>query len=243
MALVFRIFDLFRIVFFSLRDLFFPPVCVCCGFVLLDGEHTLCTGCRGDMPLTGYYDLSDNYFVGLFSSRVDFVTGSSLMFFRKGSDYRTMLHRMKYSGRSDIAYVLGLIYGGYLHSSGLYSGVELVVPVPLHWTRRISRGYNQSAEFARGISESMGVLCELGLLRRGRKTRTQARLRSLDARVSNVHDAFEILSPERFVSSGILLVDDIVTTGSTMEYCAQQINSHLPSARLYLGSIAVVCDM
>lgn len=224
----------------SLRDIAFPPLCACCGELLSDGEVALCTTCRYDMPLTYYHSMKQNYVVDLLAGRIDFENASALMYFRRGSDYRKLIHRMKYGGRSDVACVLGEIYGRYLRESHLYDGVELVVPVPLHWTRLIRRGYNQSSEFARGIARSLGVQIESRTLARVRRTSMQARMSDHEKRAANVHNAFAVRRPELIDGRKLLLVDDVITTGATLEACAQVINLTLPSTKLNIGAIAVV---
>lgn len=215
-------------------------MCACCGAPLLEEEHMICTKCRYDMPITGYYNRKDNPVVDIFAGRAMFETASALMFFRKGSHYQAVLHRMKYSGRRDIGRMLGRIYGRYLAESGLYSEVELVVPVPLHFTKFIKRGYNQSREFADGIAEELGAKVEARAIKRAKKTKTQALLRTKEHRANNVEGAFVVRNKEKLENKKVLLVDDIVTTGATLEACADAINRTVPSARLYLGSIAVV---
>lgn len=225
---------------YSLASIIFPRRCACCSSPLDDTDSELCLTCRYDMPLTGYYFRKDNYVVELFAGRVDFRTASALMYFRYGSDYQTMIHRMKYSGRDDIARMLGVIYGGYLSRSPFYSDIDIVVPVPLHFTKKIKRGYNQSYEFARGVASAMGVKCIPDVLRRHKRTRTQARLTDREHRADNVKGAFRVLHAKRYSGKKILLVDDVITTGATLEACARALNSQVPDAVLYLGAIAVV---
>lgn len=224
----------------ALADITFVPLCVCCGGVLTDGESTLCTICRYDMPLTYYPSMRQNFVVDLLAGRVNFVNASALMFFRRGSDYRSLIHRMKYGGRSDVARVLGELYGRQLRESGFYDGVELIVPVPLHWSRMIRRGYNQSNEFAQGIAVALGVAVESRALRRTRRTHIQARMSGVEQRAANVCGAFEVRRPELIDGREVLLVDDVITTGATLEACAEAINGSLPEVKLNLGAIAVV---
>lgn len=225
---------------YSLGSIIFPRRCVCCMNTLEEGDSELCMTCRYDMPITGYYNRKDNSVVDLFAGRIDFRTASALMYFKYGSDYQSMIHRMKYSGRADIARLLGVIYGGYLLHSPFYNDIDIVAPVPLHFTKKIKRGYNQSYEFARGVASALGVECVANVLKRRRRTRTQARLSSKEHRAENVKDAFRVLRSERYSGKKILLVDDVITTGATLEACGRALNSQVPDAVLYLGAIAVV---
>lgn len=224
----------------SLAAIVFPPQCACCGAPLLDNEDTICTICRYDMPMTGYECRKNNHVVDLFAGKALFETASALMFFKKGTHYQRMIHRMKYSGRDDIARVLGEIYGAHLAESGLYKDVDIVVSVPLHFTKKIKRGYNQSAEFARGIARSMNIDSSDRVLGRRRKTKTQARMKSKEHRADNVGGAFVVKRPQIIEGKNVLLVDDVVTTGATIEACAVAINEAVATSKLYLGAIAVV---
>ncbi|MFR9546503.1 MAG: ComF family protein [Rikenellaceae bacterium] len=225
-------------------DMIFPRICACCNEPLEELEHTICTKCRLDMPMTNFALRRDNAMVELMAARVDFDRASALMFFRQQSHYQDLLHRMKYSGRDDIARVLGEIYGLILFESGNYSDVDIVVPVPLHWSKIAKRGYNQSEEFAKGIAKSMGIRCMGRAIRRTRATRTQARLKGKEHRVENVNNAFSIRNRYKRELDGkvLLLVDDIVTTGATLESTAYAINQELPNSKLHLGAIAIVAQ-
>ncbi|MEG1413668.1 MAG: phosphoribosyltransferase family protein [Mucinivorans sp.] len=224
----------------SLVEVIFPAQCAVCGEALVAGEKTICTSCRWDMPLTDYWSAHENFMVERLAARVPFVEASALMFFRRHSHYRTLIHRMKYGGRRDVARMLGEIYGTYLHRSELYRGVQLIVPVPLHYTKFIKRGYNQSEEFARGIASSLGVeVCTRALVRT-RRTHTQAQLHDSLSRAENVEGAFRVVRPELLVGRGVLLVDDVVTTGATLQAAASAIVMMESPVRLYLGAIAIV---
>lgn len=225
----------------SLLSIIFPPQCACCDKALLDYEDTICTVCRYDMPITGYFNRKENYVVNLFAGRALFETASALMYFQRGSDFQKMIHRMKYSSRDDIARVLGEIYGAYLAESPFYEDVDLVVPVPLHFSKKIKRGYNQSSEFARAIAGKLGVECYADGLKRERRTKTQARLKTKENRAVNVEGAFVVNKVDRLAGRNILLVDDVITTGATLEECAVAINKEeLYGTKLYLGAMAVV---
>lgn len=224
----------------NLFDAIFPERCAVCGGALEQGEETICTSCRWDMPLTDYWSAHENFVVERLAGRVPFEQASALMFFRRDSDYRRLIHRMKYGARRDVAVVLGEIYGRYLAQSELYRDVEIIVPVPLHFTKLIKRGYNQSEFFARGIARSMGVAVEAKAVRRVRRTQTQARLKGSAERVRNVQGAFVVIRADRLSGRVVLVVDDVLTTGATIEATALAIIEACPDVRLSLGAIAIV---
>ncbi len=226
--------------FKSLVELLFPSVCACCSKLLDDGEHTICLTCRYDMPITHFVERHNNPMVELMAGRVNFDKASSLMFFRKDNHYRKLIHRMKYGGRDDLGRVLGEIYGKMLLDSGLYDDIEVVVPVPLHWTKRMKRGYNQSYEFARGIAASLGVECEYRAVKRIRATKTQAKLKKSIDRIENVEGAFSVVRPDLLRGRCVMLVDDVVTTGNTLCACAEVLNRSLEHQKINFGTIAIV---
>lgn len=224
----------------SIFELVFHPSCAVCSEELKEGEITICTTCRWDMPLTDYWSMRENYVVERFAGRFPFHHASALMFFRRESQYRALIHRMKYSSRPDIARSLGQIYGLYLSQSELYKDVEIVIGVPLHFTKRIKRGFNQSEEFARGIAQSMGVEFDRKAIRRTKRTQTQARLRESTERARNVENAFRVVHPQTIAWRRILLVDDVITSGATIEAAALAIARQSPSTTISIGAIAIV---
>lgn len=223
----------------SLRNLFYPNQCVACGRELVAGESQLCIYCEADIPRTDYHLLPENYATQLFAGRFVFQNACAWFYFRGGKDrYRRMIHQMKYSSRRDIARLLGARFGAELRQSRLYDSVDILVPIPLHWTRRITRGYNQSEEICRGMSQSMGIPYDFGALKRRRITPQQAR-RSRAERWKNVSGAFRVSNIEALHQKHILLVDDVLTTGSTIEACAVEITNSVPNVRLSIATLAV----
>lgn len=220
-------------------NLIFPPLCAACSQPLLTGEKVICTVCRLEMPLTHYWESSQNYAVELLSGRFPFEQASALLFFHHWSQYRDLIHRMKYRSRRDIAREMGRIYGRMIRQSPLYDDVELLVPVPLHWTKLISRGFNQSHEICRGMALEMGVACEFRALRRIRATAQQAG-RAKSKRWGNVQNAFRVSSEELIRGRHIMLIDDVLTTGSTIESIACSIVEADIGTRISVGSLAIV---
>lgn len=219
-------------------DLVYPKLCVVCGGELVSGESQICTFCRWDMPMTDYWLHSENYVTELFAGRLPYVNACAMLFFRGGSDkYRRMIHQMKYRSRRDVAYLMGEIFGLLLRESELYRDVDVLVPIPLHWSKRIIRGYNQSEELCRGMAASMGIEYALSAVRRIRITRQQAR-RHKSERWKNVANAFCLVDSKRLEGRHVLLVDDVLTTGSTIESCAEAILL-APNVRLSIATIAV----
>lgn len=224
----------------NLEYLIFPPLCACCGDLLVRGEVTICTACRVDMPLTRYWETEQNYCVELLAGRFPFRQASALMYFRANTDFQTIIHKLKYGGRSDVAFSLGELYGYFLSQCPHYQGIELIIPLPLHWTKLSKRGYNQSEQFARGIARSMGVKVMASAIKRSRKTHVQAQMHGTEQRAHNVEGAFEVKKGSKLDGHKILLVDDVITTGATIESCANVIAAAYPSAQINIGALAIV---
>ena len=208
----------------SLREVFFPRRCVVCGRWLGMDERDLCAACLEELPLTYQWDIVQNAAFERLARRFEVEDAAALMFFSAESDYRKILYAIKYGGRRELGRRMGALLGGYLAGSRSFSGGQAVVPVPLHPLRRWKRGYNQAEEIARGVAAAMGLPLETRLLRRHRHTKTQTRL-SGAAKTANVQGAFRLNEARARLlqDQGIqhlILVDDTLTTGSTLAACA-----------------------
>lgn len=193
------------------------------------------------MPLTDYWMAEENPATIMLRKHIPTLHhASALLYFRHESGYRAMIHSLKYSGRRDIAEALGEAFGRELRESPLYDSVDLLIPVPLHWSKRMQRGYNQAEEICTGLGRSMGIPYDFHSLKRIRRTRAQALHRDTDARRRNVEGAFRLRRPERLQGKHILLVDDVLTTGATITACAEAILSELPDARISVATLAAV---
>lgn len=220
----------------------YPELCPVCGQALASGEQTLCLHCRWDMPWTGYAEDPENpVFRQLHGDIPQLQRAAALFFFHHESHYRSAIHSLKYSGRRDIARSFGEILGRELKESGLYDDVDLLVPVPLHWTKRIRRGYNQAEEICRGVSKSLGPDCDFRSLKRTRRTRSQALHKTRADRHRNVEGAFTVRRPDRLHDRHILLVDDVLTTGATIKACAEAIRQALgDEVRISVATLSTV---
>jgi ComF family protein len=201
--------------FESLFSLFFPKVCLTCGSAISGQETIMCTACRLSLPETGYYLPGPNPVEELFYGRLDVQKATSLLFFDRGSRYRKLLHQLKYKGCTEAGIFLGRLIGSRLKENDLTT-FDLIVPVPLHRARLRRRGFNQSQVIAEGIAEIIGKPVHGNVLQRNKHTSTQTRKGRFD-RWKNVEDIFHCLDPVWVESKHILLVDDVVTTGSTLE--------------------------
>jgi ComF family protein len=221
----------------SLSHLFIPRECAVCGRVLVEGEYLFCTACRWNMPLTNTWNASDNPIREKLHTLFMAEQASALFYYQKRSGYDNLVHRFKYSGKASLAYALGRWFGRELRQSGLYGDVDLIVPVPLHPLRRMKRGYNQSECVARGIGKSLGKPVTTSNLIRKVHNRSQTRHDSAD-RWENVAGIFAVRDPEAFRGKHILLVDDVLTTGATLDSCAETIRTTAGACRISVTALA-----
>lgn len=185
-------------------------------------EKVICTECHVQIPRTGYHIEADNPVARLFWGRCLITKAAAFSYYNRGSRIRSLIHNLKYRGIREAGTELGRIYGFALKESGFTSGMDLIVPVPLHPARERERGYNQSSIIAAGMSEATDLVVDNNLLTRSVKSRTQTK-RSRYERWTNVEGIFSVTYPERITGKHILLVDDVITTGSTIESCANEL--------------------
>ena len=208
----------------GLRELFFPRKCVVCGRFLEMEERDVCASCLEGLPMTYQWDIVQNAAFERLARRFEVQDAASLMFFRTESDYRHILYGIKYGNRQQLALRMGALLGKQLARSRAFKSCQVVVPVPLHPLRRWKRGYNQAELIARGVARAMGLPVEAQLLRRRRNTKTQTKLHDA-AKTKNAQGAF-VLDERRAATllqqktRHILLIDDTLTTGSTLAACA-----------------------
>jgi len=200
-------------------SLLFPRLCYGCGDHLLRNEKLICTCCYVQIPRTGYHQEADNPVARLFWGRCLVEKAAAFSFYNKGSRIQRLIHNLKYRGITEVGIELGKIYGRSLKSSRFSDDIDLIIPVPLHLSKKKSRGYNQSELIASGISEVSGVEVDLCSLVRVAGSATQTK-RSRYDRWTNVEGIFSVTNPELIKGKLILIVDDVITTGSTIESCA-----------------------
>lgn len=210
----------FREILDDFVSLIYPKFCYGCQGSLVKGEEIICTHCLLDLPRTNYHLNADNPLAIKFHGRLDLSHALAYLKFRKKSKVQNLLHALKYKGCRDVGYKLGLMYGEELKRIGISEQYDVITSVPLHINRFRQRGYNQSDEWAKGISESTKVLFKSNLLIRKTRTTTQTK-RSKLGRWENVSEVFELKSQGSVVGARILLVDDVVTTGATIESCGK----------------------
>lgn len=204
--------------FGELIHLFYPNVCVICGNELLPGEEGACLQCLYKLPKTHNFSEPDNDAEKLMAGRIPFERIASYCVYTKGGSLPPLIHHLKYRHKHAIGLLLGRMFGKDLMGSEFLHSVDLIVPVPLHPKREKERGYNQAGIIAKGLSETTGLPISANNLIRIVYNPTQTK-RTKTERWENVKDIFKVADPLLFEKKHLLLVDDVITTGSTLEAC------------------------
>lgn len=221
----------------SFYSLLFPRCCVVCGAPLSKSEAYLCVKCQLDLPRTDIRGEKENPVEKLFWGRIPIERASSWLLYRKGSDFRQILHLLKYGGCKELGQAMGRMMATELLSGDFFGEIDVIIPVPLHRKKQRRRGYNQSEWIARGISDVTHIPVDVTAVIRRKNTETQTR-KSTFERWANVEGTFLLLHPERFAGKHILIVDDVLTTGATTVACAVSFGT-AESVRISVLTLAV----
>jgi len=200
--------------------LIYPRNCVACGNSLFKHEEQVCNYCYTHLPKSNFHKQPRNPVDALFYGRTPLLLASSFYVFQKKGSIQKVLHAIKYKHNKDLAVLVGKWYAEDLKTNNIISKADFIIPVPLHSKKFKIRGYNQSEEFARGLSEGLKITLNTSVLQRTEFTETQTK-KSKYERWENVEDVFELIAPETFKNKHVVLVDDVITTGATIEACCQ----------------------
>lgn len=210
--------SLIQQIFADLFHLLFPKNCNGCGNTLFNGEKTICIKCLHDLPFTDFHLYPENPAARLFWGRLTIHKVNALLYFKKGTKVQQLIHQLKYQGQTDIGFLLGKMMGEKMLLSE--QRPDLIVPIPLHQKKQRSRGYNQSLSIAEGIAHILQCPINTCLLVRKINTTTQTK-KSRYERFENLKAAFELQQSFNLNNLHILLVDDLLTTGATLEACGK----------------------
>lgn len=211
-----------RKIFNSFLELFFPPFCISCNRRLSETERHICFDCLMMIPVTNHLDIKDNNLEQQFAGRFPFRRMAAYAYFIQESTLQKIVHELKYRNNPDIGYYMGEIIGKWVGESGEFHSVDFIIPIPLHKKRLKSRGYNQSEVLAQKIGEYLEKPILVDCLIRTINNPSQTKL-SKKERYKNIQNIFEITNKNGLANKHILLIDDVITTGATIETCAKLI--------------------
>jgi ComF family protein len=217
-------------------SLLFPELCPACQASLVANERIICSDCSYNLPYTNFHLQADNVVAQQFYGKINVEAAYALYYFTKGGKVQSLMHHFKYMGMQQIGDLLGNMAGVQLIENAVFNNVDLIIPVPLHKSRLKERGYNQSTCFANGLAQKLNAVVEDNNLQRTVATATQTH-KSRFARFENMQEVFVVKQPEKLRNKHVLLVDDIVTTGSTLEACGIELLK-VPGLKLSIATIA-----
>ncbi|MCF8230578.1 MAG: ComF family protein [Bacteroidales bacterium] len=221
----------------SLLYLLYPEICLNCGNSLVEGEEVLCISCEVNLPRTRFHSDPDNVVSQIFWGRADIKAATAFLYFRKGGSVQNLVHQLKYKGEREIGEYLGRLFGIELEKAPFFSSADMLIPVPLHPGKEKKRGYNQSYMIARGMGEVMEIPVNTENLLRKKFSETQTK-KTRYSRWENVKEIFEVAEKKSLANKKVILVDDVVTTGATLEACAKVLTEDAKS-RVGIATLAI----
>ncbi|MGM1056336.1 MAG: ComF family protein [Bacteroidota bacterium] len=223
--------------FHDFINLFYPRLCQICDSSLIRSETVLCLKCIHQLPVTNFHLQNENPVKKVFYGRVLVENATALLHFRKKSAVQKLIHQLKYRGHKEIGIYLGKWMGKELTESSEFKGIDMVIPVPLHRKKLRSRGYNQVEGFGKEIAAALQIPYEDQVLLKKTYSSTQT-IKIRLARWGSIEETFVLANSEKIRNKHILLVDDLITTGATLEACSN-ILQHSPGVKISIASMAI----
>ena len=225
-----------------LLDLFFPPLCLACQKEINNYKERLCPACWADLPFT-YLSYEPNAFNAveqrLVKSLAPIGRATSLLYFSEGSITQTLLHHFKYQGMVDIGVRLSQLLAQNIIETEAFQSLDAILPVPLHFVRKTKRGFNQCDIIAKTLGKELGLPVLHRAVVRTRNNPSQTKQKN---REKNVAELFRIKRPQQLEGLHLLLVDDVITQGHTLNSLMKEIHQHVPTARTSVASLALTGD-
>uniref|UniRef100_UPI00404B4FCE ComF family protein n=1 Tax=Flavobacterium sp. TaxID=239 RepID=UPI00404B4FCE len=200
----------------ALLTIFYPRICLSCQDLLLPSEDLLCAGCYHQLAFTNIYKQENNSLHQLFFARIQLNHASSILYFQKGSVTQKLIHNLKYKGKQEVGTLLANLYQNELIEIHQIHKFDVIIPIPLHKKRLQERGYNQLTTFCVAISEILKIPLDDHFLLKNKNTKTQTK-KDFSERLKEEIPLFSFENPDKYKNKHILLIDDVITTGSTLE--------------------------
>jgi len=205
-----------------LFNLFYPSTCICCEQNLLDQEKIICIECRADLPFVENGDFISNQLTLIFEGRVLIEKGASFLYYHPSGKVKKLIHELKYKNNQEVGVFLGRWFGERLLQSSTFNDLDYIIPVPLHIKKQQKRGYNQLTKFGKSLSSELHIKYLENILIRNSTTKTQT-FKNRVERFKNLMTNFSITDTTFLKNKHVLLIDDVVTTGATLEACCREL--------------------
>lgn len=220
----------------ALINLFFPKLCNGCNCLLLNNESVICVKCRHGMPYTYHHVIDNNEIMSKFYGILPVEQAKAMLYFHSKGIAQELIHNLKYRKQEEIGTILGSIYAHELINSDKIPKVDYIIPTPIHKKRLQERGYNQVTTFCEALSKELQIPIEDEVLFRIKHTKTQTK-KSKSKRAEMLSNNFEIKLKDHHIGKHYLLIDDVITSGATIEACAKAL-LEIPGSKVSLLAIA-----
>ena len=225
--------------FRGVLSLFYPQCCCVCDEKLLEGEHHFCLDCLLKMPKTNYHLQPENGAADRFKGKIPYEKVASFLYYNKGGFSQKIIKAIKYKGNTALGHHMGALMSEHIQqSSHFFEDIDLLIPIPLHRNKQKKRGFNQAEEITKGIRKVIKIPFNNSLVIRKKQTQTQTK-KGRYARWLNTIDVFTLNKEDDFNYKHVLIVDDVLTTGATIEACAQAILTSYPDVKISVLTLAV----
>ncbi|MDI1256875.1 MAG: ComF family protein [Flavobacterium sp.] len=221
----------------NLINLFFPKVCSGCQALLLGNENVICTDCRHEIPLTMFHLNPENESFKKFYGRIPVAFVSAMLFYHKKGIVQSLIHSLKYKGKQEIGTILGAWYAEDLAEIEIFKSIDFIIPVPLHKKRLKERGYNQVDAFGMALSRKLDIPFNDKILMKSVYSKTQSK-KNFQERTSMKERDFDVVFDQSDQGKHFLLIDDVLTTGTTLENCTRALLK-IPNAKISIVAIAM----
>lgn len=220
----------------AIIDLFYPNICNGCHLELVGNESLICTSCLHILPKAKFHLLINNPVEQKLTGRIEFNNATSMYYFNKGGTIQHIMHALKYKGHTDIGVLLGQLFAKEISSFSWVKDIDIILPIPLSKQKLHKRGYNQCDFIAAGMNDILNITIDTQSVIRKKNTQTQTQMNRLE-RMKNMEDAFEVVNIPALENKHVLILDDVITSGATIESFALALQS-IKGIRL---SIATLC--
>ena len=220
-------------------NILYPRLCLSCSNVLHNTEHNICHNCLANLHLTDFDIKSNNPVYNRLSAIVNIEKATALFVFDKSGIVQELIHQLKYNNHQEIGKFFAETALDYLTENNFFNDIDYIVPVPLHPKKQQQRGYNQMTEFGRNLGNFFSIPYTENILLRQIYTESQTKKNALQRR-ENVSQAFKIANPEKYAGKHFVIIDDVITTGATIEACAETILNNIPNAKVSVLALTMV---